>query len=74
MWINDEFEAGRYDLNWLGNYDEYGLNAIFIENYWNTGSPKVQSRYFDNLVISTERIGLAGAAKPGIGKALGHGK
>ena len=36
---------------------EYGINTLFIENYWNAGSPRAQSRYIDNVVVSTEPIG-----------------
>jgi hypothetical protein len=57
FWIDDALEARATDLNWLGAYDAFGLNAIFFENYWNSGSPVVQERYFDNVVVSTERIG-----------------
>ena len=57
LFINNRLEAERSRLNWIGSYDEYGINAVFFENYWNNGSPVDQSRYFDNLVISTEPIG-----------------
>jgi len=57
FWINGHLEARRTDLNFVGSYTAYGINAVFIENYWNAGSPKEQERYFDNLVVSTERIG-----------------
>jgi len=35
----------------------YGINAVFIENYWNKGAPVVQERYLDNFVVSRARIG-----------------
>lgn len=57
LFINDNLEAERSGLNWVGNYAAYGINAVFFENYWNNGSPVNQTRYFDNLVISTQRIG-----------------
>ncbi|MEX2375104.1 MAG: Ig-like domain-containing protein [Dehalococcoidia bacterium] len=57
LWIDDALEAERLDMNWIGAYDDYGLNAVFLENYWNDGSPAAQERYFDNFVVSTERIG-----------------
>ena len=56
-WINGQLQASRSDLNWIGSYSAYGINVIFFENYWNNGSPKAQSRYFDNIVISTQPIG-----------------
>jgi hypothetical protein len=57
LWIDDWLEASRSDLNWVGKFTDYGLNAVFFENYWNAGSPVEQSRYMDNIVVSTERIG-----------------
>ena len=57
FWINDNLEAQETGLNWLGGFGEYGINTVFFENYWNTGSPVAQERYFDNLVVSVQRIG-----------------
>ncbi len=57
LWIDDAAEARRDRLNWRGEYTAYGLNALFVENYWNRGSPARQERYIDNLVVSTSRIG-----------------
>jgi hypothetical protein len=58
MWINDVLEARRANMNWIGRYSAYGINAVFLENYWNApGSPKRQERYLDRFVVSTQRIG-----------------
>ena len=61
FWINDTLQQGSYNLNWHGDWnadpDHYGINALFINNYWNAGSPVEQERYFDNVVIATQRIG-----------------
>lgn len=57
FWIDDSLEARRENMNFTGTYTEYAINAVFFENYWNDGSIKEQKRYFDNIVISTERIG-----------------
>jgi hypothetical protein len=61
FWINDSLQAGSYALNWHGNWNSdpknYGINYISLENYWNSGSPAQQERYFDNFVIATSRIG-----------------
>ena len=69
FWIEDRLEARRDDLDFVRRYNAYALNAVFFENYWNDGSPREQARYFDNIVISTERIGCldvpeAGSATP----------
>lgn len=57
FWIDGQLEARRERLDFVGSYAEYGLNGIFFENYWNVGSPVEQERYFDNIVVSTVRIG-----------------
>jgi hypothetical protein len=57
LWINGGLEARVDGLNWQGAYSEYGINTVFLENYWNDGAPQPQERYFDNFVVSTQRIG-----------------
>jgi hypothetical protein len=57
FWIDGNLEARVTNLNFVGTYSAYAINAIFFENYWNSGSIKLQERYFDNIVVSTERIG-----------------
>lgn len=61
LWIDHQVETTRTGLNWLGALGEYGINAVYLENHWSPsngpGSPVAQERYFDNLVVSTQRIG-----------------
>ena len=57
MWIDGRLESERHGLDWRGDYTGHGINAVFLEAYWNQGSPVDQSRWIDNFVISTERIG-----------------
>ncbi|HLP41403.1 MAG TPA: hypothetical protein VK465_07850 [Fibrobacteria bacterium] len=57
FWIDDKLEARREGLNFVGSYKAYGINGIYLENHWNSGSPKVQERSLDNFVVSTKRIG-----------------
>jgi hypothetical protein len=61
LWIDGRSQAHRVGLDWVGPYSEYGWNAVFLENYWNEGSPKAQERYFDNFVVSTQAIGCGPA-------------
>ncbi len=63
LWVDGRLEAMRDDLDWHGTWQDYAINAVFIENYWNTGSIKRQARYFDNFVISTQPIGPIVAAR-----------
>ena len=57
FWIDGNLEARRDGLDFVGTYSEYAINAVFFENYWNSGSPFEQGRYFDNIVVSTAPIG-----------------
>jgi Bacterial Ig-like domain (group 2) len=57
LWINGVVDAQHTGLNWLGSYSAYGINALFLENYINNGAPQAQVRDYDELVVSTKRIG-----------------
>lgn len=67
LWVDGKREASRNDLDWHGDWTEYGINAVFLENYCNTGgrgSVKRQARWFDEFVISTRPIGPMVAKVP----------
>ncbi len=64
LWIDDYIEARHTDMNWLGRFADYGINTVFIENYWNAGSPVDQYRYVDNFIVSTQRIGCGRLIRP----------
>lgn len=57
LWMDGRLEAERQELDWRGTFTDRGINAVFLEAYWNQGSPIDQSRWIDNFVISTEPIG-----------------
>jgi len=59
LFIDGRLEAVRTDLNWVGSWQSYGINAVFIENYWNAGAPGERVRYIDDVVIATRPIGCA---------------
>jgi len=56
-WINGALDAQRTGLNFAGSYSAFGINAIFFENYWSPGAPQTEERYWDNIVVATQRIG-----------------
>jgi hypothetical protein len=64
MWIDGNLEASATGMNWVGSYSAYGINTVMFENYWNDGAPQTQTRYFDNIVISTQPIGCGGSPPP----------
>jgi hypothetical protein len=57
LWIDGRLECERRNLNFRGSYTKHGINAVFLEAYWNKGSPVTQRRWYDNFVISTKPIG-----------------
>jgi len=57
LWIDNRLECERKNLNFRGDYAKHGINAVFLEAYWNDGSPVTQSRWYDDFVISTKPIG-----------------
>jgi hypothetical protein len=63
-WVDDHLEASFQGLNWVGTWQDYGINALSIENYWNGGAPARRERYRDNFIVSTARIGCLGARPP----------
>lgn len=64
FWVDDKLEAERYNIDWRGTYTAYGINAIMLENYVNQGVPHNQTRYYDNFVVSTGRIGCQSKVTP----------
>ena len=74
LWIDGRLEAERKGLDWRGSYTGHGINAVFLETYWNRGSPITQSRWIDNFVISTKPIGpVVVSRKPTLIKTPYHG-
>jgi hypothetical protein len=62
LWADDSLIADRTNADLRGSTTDK-INEAMLDCYWNGGSPKAQSRYYDNLVISTQKIGpVAGAA------------
>jgi hypothetical protein len=57
FWLDGVLQASATDLNWVGTWTDYGINSLFISNYWNNGSTQEQDRFIDALVISTQRVG-----------------
>jgi len=62
LWIDGKLEAEATGLDWQGNWTDYAADAFFLENYWNDGAVKDESRWFSDLVISTQPIGPVTAA------------
>ena len=74
LWVDGRPEASRTDLDWHGAWNDYAINAVFLENYWNEGSVKRQARWFDDFAISTRPIGpVTAAATPSITRTSAPG-
>jgi hypothetical protein len=57
LWIDGRLEAERLNLNFRGSYTRYGINAVFLESYWNGGASKTEGRWYDNFIVSTKPVG-----------------
>ncbi|MBN2290569.1 MAG: hypothetical protein JXQ83_14640 [Candidatus Glassbacteria bacterium] len=74
LWMDGKLETERTGLDWRGGYTGHGINAVFLEAYWNSGSPVTQYRWYDNFVVSTQRVGpVAAPLNPVIYKRPYHG-
>lgn len=74
LWIDGHLETERHNMNFRGSYKETTLNALFLEAYWNDGSPVTQIRWLDNFVISTVPIGpVTTSVNPTLIKMPYHG-
>jgi hypothetical protein len=56
IWIDDVLKAENLNLDLRGS-ETYRINEVMLDCYWNAGSPRIQSRYYDAFVISTGKIG-----------------
>lgn len=57
LWVDGRLDAERKGMDFRGAYEGHGINAVFLEAYWNTMSPVEQSRWYDDFVVSTQPIG-----------------
>ena len=74
LWVDGRTEACRGDLDWHGVWNDYAIDAVFLENYWNQGAVKREARWFDSFVISTQPIGpVSTTASPIIARTAGSG-
>jgi hypothetical protein len=64
FWIDDVLQASRSDLDLRGSWDDYGINALVIENLWPGGAPQALRRWIDDVVIATEPIGCTPSMPP----------
>jgi hypothetical protein len=61
MWINGLLKGDVRNLRWRDTTN-LRINAIQITN--SGGGPKVEYKWFDNIVVSRERIGCLGTTTP----------
>ena len=74
LWLDGRLECERLNLDWRGDYQAHGLNAVLLESYWNRGSPVNQSRWLDHFVVSTAPIGpVSTPRRPWITRTAGAG-
>jgi hypothetical protein len=57
FWVDGQLENGGNQFDWRGEWSDYGLNLITIENFWTGGAPLQLDRWIDDVVISSQPIG-----------------
>jgi hypothetical protein len=59
LWVDGRLDTERRGMDFRGSYTGRGasINAVFLEAYWNSGSPTNQYRWYDDFVVSTAPIG-----------------
>ncbi len=70
LWIDGELESSAYNLDWSGDYEDYGINAIELYNTNNqpgVAGNDYEYRAVDNLLISRSRIGAVTEEPPPLG-------
>ncbi len=59
-WIDGRPDLRREGINLRGAYTGTTINTIMLDTYWNDGAPEEGlMRWYDNVVVATERIGCA---------------
>ena len=58
-WVDGALCCNIVNGNFSAGYRKHGLNAFSWMAAWSPGSPKEQSRFFDDLILSTEPVGPA---------------
>lgn len=56
VWVDGTEEVARTGVDWLGTWDEYGLNGLRFTNF-ETPPAQPLSFYVDDVVFATERVG-----------------
>ena len=60
-WVNNQLVIERLNVDIRGNTSDK-INEVMLDTYWNESAPAALNRYYDNFVISTQKIGLVTAA------------
>lgn len=56
IWADDNLIIERTNVDLRGN-KTYKINEVMLDCYWNGGAPSPHKRFYDNFIISTEKIG-----------------
>jgi hypothetical protein len=73
LWADDSLIVERTNVDLRGSASDK-INEMMLDCYWNGGSPKAQSRYYDNLVIATEKIGPITTTGANRGNHIAHSR
>ena len=65
LWVDGIWEGEQTDIDWRGDWAEYGWNALVLQNLWSGGAPAELWRWIDDIAVATVPIGCPqGTAEP----------
>lgn len=63
LWADDKLIIEKLNVDIRGD-SNLGFNEVMIDTYFNAGASSPLSRYYDNFVVSSEKIGPIKSAPP----------
>jgi Polysaccharide lyase 14 len=64
LWINNDLVVERINVDLRGSTTDK-INEVMLDAYWNGGATANLERFYDNFIISTQKIGpIKGALSP----------
>jgi hypothetical protein len=63
LWINYTLSIERTNVDLRGNTSDK-INEVMLDTYWNGGATANLERFYDNFVISTQKIGPVKVPRP----------
>jgi hypothetical protein len=57
LFVDGRAQGRRADFDWVRGFRAFGINGVVFDNLWPEMPPREQTRFLDNFVVSTLRVG-----------------